>query len=104
MNFNIEFKIPAVPIVLDPSDVHAFCEHVVITYSEAAPNHIYEMSALWLYNKLRKKTSKKKVTIQVPIEYAWMLKKHTSTAIPYSDLQRIALYNILEQLDKKIPS
>lgn len=43
-----------------------------------------------------------KCTLKIPVEYAMILRAYCSHTDTFHELEQIALYEILEQLDKKL--
>lgn len=98
----IEIKLPAVKIVLSKSDVQIFCKHVLNVFVHNKVNRLSDCGAVYAYNKLRSKVNQPKATLNLPLEYAMMLKIYCTNAVIEHDLERVVLYEIYEQLDKKM--
>jgi len=98
----IEIKLPAVKIVLTKTDAQNFCKHVLNVFVNNKVNRLSDCGAVYAYNKLRSKLNQPKATLNLPLEYAMMLKTYCNNAIVEHDLERIALYGIYEQIDKKM--
>lgn len=100
---HIEFKIPTITLTLDKTDIVNFLEMALYQYTYNSANTIHDLSAIWLFNKLRNKTTQKTTTIKIPLEYAMLLKTYCNKyAKPNHDLHRIATDNIYIQLDKQL--
>lgn len=101
--FAIEIKIPPVKIVMQNTNAQNFCRYVLVSYFNSATKPTLPCyGAYYLYNKLRNKTNQQKITIKLPVEYAILLKDFCSNTAVEHDLDRICLYDIYEQLDKKL--
>lgn len=100
----IEIKLPTIKIVLTKSDVQNFCRYVINKFINGEINNLYDCGAVYSYNKLKGKINKNKTTLVLPLEYAMMLKTFCYNQQTNHDLFRIALYNMFEQLDKKMNS
>lgn len=97
----ITLKLPTISVTMDNSTMTNYCQHCINVFSTNSVTTLSDCGAIWLYNKLSTKISQPKCTIKIPLEYAMMLKNYYKTAKYSHDLERIALFNIYEQIDKK---
>lgn len=96
------FKLPTIALKLNNSTVQHYCQHIINTFNSTPPTQLRELGAIWLYNKLILKMGQAKCTLKIPVEYAMILRAYCSHTDTFHELEQIALYEILKQLDKKL--
>jgi hypothetical protein len=104
--FSLEIRTRTVKLNMTGSMAKYFCQGVLnnMHLQTVNTNTMSFLGACWLYNKIRDKVSQGKIRVKLPMEYGVMIKDYCFATPTHTDLQRIANYQIFEQLDQQIPT